>query len=667
MKTNIVFRKYSLDDYQNENKDKKLKKFSSENKLPILMNNNNYIQNNIEIIKKIEKNIKFLKKENKNNLGSLYELISGKDVFDINLLLYYLDVKEEVSIIDILVNKLYEDQYKDKIIFYLPQIIFIYLNKTENILSLEDYLIYLSINNPCLGIKIFYLMNSIILNTNNQIRIKQFVKKVEFKRLTKFRENILFNDSFSEQKFKYKYLNKYYQINKSFYKEILEIPRKVSHIIRNLKQEKEIEKINLSIKDIHYEFISIIKKINHKIQNIYKYVNQIKRIFDCDIKNLFRGFLLPSNEDSTNIQTSLIVVNILPNYSKIVFQSFQNEIDFFNFDIYLTFECVKIEECKFWDYLTNKSFNKDALKEKEKYTDKNFGLKNSKSVNFSLSLKDNINESLIFNPFSENENCNIDSIKSSSKFKKFKSLTIKTFVLNFKEECFGYVLINQLKTLFNRIFENNKELNLSLYEKDIIPLSPYFCLEEQINEFHNFILLEKIRYDISKKYKNINDFYRSFFFNNFEEAQKNYIENLASYCLFNYIINNNLSAFDNLKLNNIGIIIPDSYGYSLSTNNIKAKEVFKLPKELFALMDLNESGMFYFFQSLIAQGLVKIRKYYEIFVKIIEIVLRKNKFDLFSKKDISNIIDALKERFHKNYQEVDLITSIMDEINNENI
>ena len=220
MKTNIVFRKYSLDDYQNENKDKKLKKFSSENKLPILMNNNNYIQNNIEIIKKIEKNIKFLKKENKNNLGSLYELISGKDVFDINLLLYYLDVKEEVSIIDILVNKLYEDQYKDKIIFYLPQIIFIYLNKTENILSLEDYLIDLSINNPCLGIKIFYLMNSIILNTNNQIRIKQFVKKVEFKRLTKFRENILFNDSFSEQKFKYKYLNKYYQINKSFYKEI---------------------------------------------------------------------------------------------------------------------------------------------------------------------------------------------------------------------------------------------------------------------------------------------------------------------------------------------------------------------------------------------------------------------------------------------------------------
>ena len=222
MKTNIVYRKYSFDDYQKENKDKKIKKISSENKLPFIMNNNNYIKKNIEIIKGIEKNITFIKKENKNNLGSLYELISGKDVFDINLLLYYLDAKEEVSIIDILVNKLYEEQYKDKIIFYLPQIIFIYLNKNEIILSLEDYLINLSINNPCLGIKIFYLLNSIIINLNYQERIKHFVKKLSFKRLIKFREKILFNDSFSEEKFKYKYLNKYYQINKSFYKEILE-------------------------------------------------------------------------------------------------------------------------------------------------------------------------------------------------------------------------------------------------------------------------------------------------------------------------------------------------------------------------------------------------------------------------------------------------------------
>lgn len=44
MKTNIVYRKYSFDDYQKENKDKKIKKISSENKLPFIMNNNNYIK-----------------------------------------------------------------------------------------------------------------------------------------------------------------------------------------------------------------------------------------------------------------------------------------------------------------------------------------------------------------------------------------------------------------------------------------------------------------------------------------------------------------------------------------------------------------------------------------------------------------------------------------------
>ena len=658
MKNNFIYRKYSFDDYISGKKEKKLKKISSEKKWKFKSKNNN-----IQIIKNIGKNIIFIKKENKNNLGSLYELISGKVVFDINLLLFYLDTKDEVSIIDILVNKLYEDEYKEKAIFYLPQIIFIYLNKTEIIYSLENYLIYLSLNNPSLGLKIFYFLNSIMLNSTNQIRIKDFLKKIEFKRLIKFRYEKYFNNTFSEEKFKYKYLNKCYQINKSFYKEIYEIPRKISQIIRNLKQEKELERKNLTIEDIQIEFIEILRKLNHKIQNIYKYVNQIKRIFDCDIKNLFRGFILPSNEDSCDIQSSLIIVNILLDFSKIIFQKNENEIDFFNFDIYITFECVKIAECKFWDFLTNKSFQKNNSKEKENYSVYNFNLKNSKKLN--CSLKDNNNESLIYNPFEEKYN--IDYIKLSSNFKKFKSLTIKTFNLNFKEESSGYILINQLKIIFNKIFEKEKELNLSLYEKEIIPISSYFCLEEQINELQNFISIEKIRNDIIKKYRNINDFYRSFFFNNFEEAQKNYIENLASNCLFNYIINNNLNSFENLKLNNIGIIIPDSFGYSLSTNNNKAMEIFKLPKELYALMDLNESGMFYFFQSLIVQGIIKLRKYYEIFEKIIEITLKKAKFELFSKKDISYIKYALKERFHLNFEEVDFINSFMEGISNQNI
>ena len=64
---------------------------------------NNININNIQIIKNIEN--KFIKKENKNNLGSLYELISGKVLFDIKLLLFYLDTKDEVSMIDILINK----------------------------------------------------------------------------------------------------------------------------------------------------------------------------------------------------------------------------------------------------------------------------------------------------------------------------------------------------------------------------------------------------------------------------------------------------------------------------------------------------------------------------------------------------------------------------------
>ena len=67
--------------------------------------------------------------------------ISGKVLFDIKLLLFYLDTKDEVSMIDILVNK-NKQEYKEKAVFYLPRIIFFYLNKIEIIYSLENYLSY---------------------------------------------------------------------------------------------------------------------------------------------------------------------------------------------------------------------------------------------------------------------------------------------------------------------------------------------------------------------------------------------------------------------------------------------------------------------------------------------------------------------------------------------
>ena len=77
-------------------------------------------------IKSISKQI--IIQQSKNNNGSLYSLFSSS-LFNINMLLFYLDTKNDCGIISTLVNMLYREDYKKEAYFYLPQIIAIYLNK----------------------------------------------------------------------------------------------------------------------------------------------------------------------------------------------------------------------------------------------------------------------------------------------------------------------------------------------------------------------------------------------------------------------------------------------------------------------------------------------------------------------------------------------------------
>jgi hypothetical protein len=71
-----------------------------------------------EIVKKVAGHIELNDKKEKN--GSLYDLFSSS-VFNINLVIYYLDKKEEPGIIDMLINLLYE-KFINESFFYLPQI-----------------------------------------------------------------------------------------------------------------------------------------------------------------------------------------------------------------------------------------------------------------------------------------------------------------------------------------------------------------------------------------------------------------------------------------------------------------------------------------------------------------------------------------------------------------
>jgi hypothetical protein len=75
-----------------------------------------------EFIKKVVNHIELNYGKDGNN-GSLYDLFKSQ-VFNINLVIYYLDKKEETGIFDTLINILYE-RFINESFFFLPQLWYI--------------------------------------------------------------------------------------------------------------------------------------------------------------------------------------------------------------------------------------------------------------------------------------------------------------------------------------------------------------------------------------------------------------------------------------------------------------------------------------------------------------------------------------------------------------
>ena len=60
---------------------------------------------------------------------------------------------------------------------------------------------------------------------------------------------------------------------------------------------------------------------------------------------------------------------------------------------------------------------------------------------------------------------------------------------------------------------------------------------------------------------NMRTFYEKYFVNNFEEAQKNFVESLAGYCLFNYIFNVKDRHNGNIMIDNKGHLVHIDFGF----------------------------------------------------------------------------------------------------------
>ena len=230
------------------------------------------------------------------------------------------------------------------------------------------------------------------------------------------------------------------------------------------------------------------------------------------------------------------------------------------------------------------------------------------------------------NPFGEKWLDISEKIKSESQYRNFPSHCIKSFIAKADDDLRQESLSMQLIKIMCAIFEKaNIPLQLRTYE--IIITSKNSGLIEFIPDSISIDGLKK------KTNTDLNTFYREFFSHHFKEAQNNFVESLAGYSLLTYILNLKDRHNGNIMIDMKGRIIHIDFGFILgiSPGNVGFETApFKMTKEYVNLLDGINSDVYNYFVLLLTKGFLELRKYFDYFVKIIEIMSKSKLYFLLN-------------------------------------
>ena len=175
----------NIDEKENNSEDISNNWIGEENKL----NNCDKFKNFLDDVKieKIDSSIV----SKKLSISSLYNLIKC-DYFDTAMLIRYLHEKDEIGILDLLINTMYE-KHIDKSYFYVPQLCMMlaYKNYSE---SLENYILDRCIDRLKFSLKTNWIISSFISKRNltNTINDPNLLRSI--KKMTQVFESFLVQD-----------------------------------------------------------------------------------------------------------------------------------------------------------------------------------------------------------------------------------------------------------------------------------------------------------------------------------------------------------------------------------------------------------------------------------------------------------------------------------------
>ena len=615
--------------------------------------------------------------------------------------IYNSDKKERI---DELMN-LISEKYQEEGYFYIPQLCTLLKEKnyTE---SLEHFLLEQCGNKMKFSLYVYWILSS--YRQQDDKKLKNFLLTMEMtlvnglkKKLNSKKNEIKTDKEIYEENVSKEFRSIYYNKCITFYQNI----KNFCENLKNLTIKARKNTLNIFLNYQNKEILNLIKR---------EYIKETSKI----TKGLFRGYILPFNDtESIADEDCHLIVKFDASFSqcistkarvpcKITFEVVKVK-DLINFEEYFLDE-VYLKEGRKYSISNNNdinNINEISLDEKKiekrisldeflynemgsneeeekveeirnvkelKKKNKNLGLIKISNENRSLSTGEppyyftNYNlinlENKYGNPFGEKWLEISQKIKNTSPFRNFPSYTIKSFIAKSDDDLRQESLAMQLIKMISEIFTKGK-LNLYLRTYEIIITSRNSGLIEFITDSISIDSLKR------KTGTDLNTFYRNFFFHHFKEAQKNFVESLAAYSLVTYILDIKDRHNGNIMIDIQGRIIHIDFGFILgiSPGNVGFETApFKMTKEYVNLLDGINSEIFNYFIELLTKGFLEIRKYFDSFVKIVEIMGNNSDMPCFLGRDINLILRDLIMRFHLDKNETE-IKELMISLTNDSI
>ena len=682
-------------------------------------------------------------RKNSFNNGSLFKMFTS-EVFTIEFIMIYLDTSTQKTIIDTLINLMYQ-KYIHQSLFYLPQlcVMFNYKNYTE---SLEMYLLDRCINQLKFSLHVSWLVNSYTEDddtngTINKSSYELLLQKIEetlvngnrsaTQRYMLYSHPNVNSEDVYKQSLKKEIRLKYFNACVEFYSKLKVMCEGLKEYEKGVKQKEAlymyINELNVFIKELRKDnrdvliennffygvvlpfddsgstedndstlIVRIIKEesfcFSTKARVPTKLCVECIQMKECvKWEEMYIGAAEKEDKDKDNGNKALIVQDVISSSSSktntnmnVLLQHKQNQ-QTQEKQLREFYEHINKLTLNNEDNSSNSCFNNNVtLTHNEGYCNSNLNLNLSaiREESVSSDSVNNNNNNSNSNSNSNNSNNTSDviltenlknifgkplsqiatKIKSTSPFKSFKTYHLKSFIAKANDDLRQELLAMQLIKKFNQIF-TTANIPLKLHPYEILITSSSSGLLEFL---HNTNSIDNIKKHISATNDiSLNYFYRNYFKDDFPQAQRNFTESLAAYCLICYYIRIKDRHNGNILIDMHGAVIHIDFGFILGINpgNINFERApFKLTSDYINIMDGEQSAMYTYFKELMVKGMIESKRHVESIVKCVEIMAKGGgKMPCFENKDIDNVIQRLRERFHERTNDYEF-TKIVDDL-----